>query len=168
MLLSVVMKKILTYLATITALSQLTHAGGNSSIVEMDKVESIKIEKQKITVTGSAVVRRRVMSIPEKGDHRALGQPAQWFYAKVEKATFVIVPYNTPGITGVPGAGKLDEEGKRRVAKWWADTKAGAKKVKKGDTIQIGYQGDITTINGLLITKIEGFGSISIKKTPTK
>lgn len=144
-------------------LSQLAQAGGNSSIVEIDKVTEIKIEARKIIIKGGAVIKRRIMSTAEKADSKVFGQPAQWFHAKVREAVFEVVPYFTPEIHGVPTGGHSKAELKRMSDKWWADTHAGAMKIKKGDALTIGYQGDQTTINGVVVTKVVGYGSIQIK-----
>lgn len=150
-------------LCSIVALPLLGLAGGNSSIVEIDKVTEIKVEEKKITIKGSAVIKRRVMSTAEKGDTTVFGQPAQWLHAKVKEAVFEVVPYFTPGIEGVPTGGHTDEELKRQSDKWWVTTHADAAKIKKGGAVTIGYQGDQTTINGVRVTRIVGYGSVAVK-----
>ena len=54
-------------LGFVLALPQLGLAGGNTSIVEIDKVSEIKIEKKRIIIKGSGVIKRRVLSTKEKG-----------------------------------------------------------------------------------------------------
>lgn len=157
------MKSLLLGTCLMVGLTQFAVAGGNSSIVEIDKISDIKIEAQKITIKGSAVIKRRIMSTAEKADSTVFGQPAQWFHAKVRTAVFEVVPYFTPEIHGVPTGGHSKADLKRMSDKWWVDTHAGATKIKKGDAITIGYQGDQTTINGVVVTKVVGYGSIRIK-----
>lgn len=145
----------------IIALPLICRAGGNTSIVEIDKVSEVKVEENKITIQGSAVVKRLVMSTVEMGDATVFGQPAQWLYAKVENAVFEIVPYFSPGIEGVPTGGHNDEELKLLSDKWWEATRADAAKIKTGDSLTIGYQGDQTVISGMRVTKIVGYGTLT-------
>jgi hypothetical protein len=156
------MKSPLLCLCSLIALTQVCLAGGNTSLVEIDKVTEIKVEKNKITIRGSAVIKRRVMCTAEKADSTVFGQPAQWFHARVSDAIFEVVPYFTPGIQGVPTGGHSDAELKHLSDKWWSATHAHAAKIAKGDNVSIGYQGDQTTINGVQVTKIVGFGSVVI------
>jgi hypothetical protein len=101
------------------------------------------------------------MSTAEKGDATAFGQPAQWVHAKVDEAVFEVVPYFTPDIEGVPTGGHSEEELKQLSDKWWPPTHAEAKRIKVGDAITIRYQGNRTTINGLRVTKIVGYGGFA-------
>ena len=157
------MKTPLFVLCAIIALSQIVRAGGNTSIVEVDRVSEITIEDDRIIIKGNAVIKRRVLSTKEKGDTSVFGQPAQWLHAKVENAVFEVVPYFTHGIEGVP-AGNNEEELKRLSEEWWKSIHAAAKEIKKGDSVTIGYQGDRTTILGYHVTKIVGYGSVSVKE----
>ena len=143
-------------------------AGGNSSLVKLHKITEIKVEDQKITIKGSGVVIRRLMSTSEKGDGSVFGQPAQWVHAKVTDAVFEVVPYFTSGIVGVPTGGHKKEELERLSKEWWAGTHEDAKQIKVGDAVTIGYQGDQTTINGFQITKMIGYGSVSIQTERTQ
>ena len=153
------MKSLYVCLVSIFALPLFVLAGGNTSIVEIDKVSEIKIEERMITIKAGAVIRRRVMSTAEKSDTTVFGHPAQWIHAKVDNAVFVIVPYFTPGIEGVPTGGHAKDELKRQSEELWKHTLAQAAQIKTGNAITIGYQGDQTTINGVRITEIIGFGS---------
>lgn len=158
------MKSLLLGLAIVLATPLLALGGGNSSIVEISKVTEITFDLEKITIKGSGIVKRRVMSTKEKGDDRVFGQPAQWLHAKVDEAVFEIVPYFTPGIVGVPTGGHSDEELQALSDKWWASTLKSAAKIQVGDQVRIGYQGDITTINGYQVTKMVGYGTASVTK----
>ena len=151
------------------AFPQLGVAGGNTSIVAIDKVTSVKVEEKKIIIRGSAVIKRRVMSTKEKGDGTVFGQPAQWLHAKVDDCVFEVIPYfGRPDIEGVPTGGHSEEELKRLSDKWWVEIHAVGKKIKMGDAVGIGYQGDITTINGVRVSKIVGYGSITIAAAKQK
>ena len=86
----------------------------------------------------------------------------EWFYAKTAVAVFEVVPYFTHEIRGVPTGGHSEAELKRLSDKWWVDTHADGLQIKKGDAIRISYQGDQTTINGVEVTKIVGYGSVRI------
>lgn len=82
------MKKSLLILAFLAATFQLSFAGGNSSIVDLDKISSIKIESERIIIVGSGMLRKRVMSDAEHGDSSVFGQPAQMLHAKVTDCQF--------------------------------------------------------------------------------
>ena len=153
------MKSLFLCLCSIFALPLFVLAGGNTSIVEIDRVSEIKVEEKRITIKASAVIRRRVMSTAEKGDTTVFGQPAQWLHAKVDEAVFVVVPYDSPDIEGVPTGGHSEEELKQLSDTWWKDTIAKAAQIKVGDAVTIGYQGDQTTINGVRVTRIIGYGT---------
>ena len=56
------MKSYILTLVIITSLLQFVFAGGNTSIVDLKKVSSIKIEDHKITIVGSGMLRKRVMT----------------------------------------------------------------------------------------------------------
>jgi hypothetical protein len=158
------MKTPLVVLCSIIALSQIVRAGGNTSIVQVGRVSEITIEDQRIIIKGNAVIKRRVLSAEEKGDTSVFGQPAQWLHAKVENAVFEVVPYFTPGIEGVPTGSNNEEELKRLSEEWWKSIHTAAKEIKVGDSVTIGYQGDRTTILGYRVTKIVGYGSVSVKE----
>ncbi len=142
-------------------------AGGNSSVVELDKVSSIKIEKDKITIVGTGMLRKRVLSDAKHGDATVFGQPVQMLYAKVTDCTFEVVPYHIgDDIEGVPGTSpkNMTPEMKAQSMKWWAGTLATAKEIKVGDAITIGYQREKMTIISVCVTKVVGSGSVTIKK----
>jgi hypothetical protein len=146
---------------------QLSIAGGNSSIVELDKVTSIKIEAERIIIVGSGMLRKRVMSDAEHGDRTAFGQPTQLLHAKVTDCEFVVIPYhNRSDVKGVPGPDPEDmtAEMKAQSMKWWADTLASAKEIRVGDAITIGYQREKMTITSVYVTKIVGSGSLRVRK----
>ncbi|MGB0581403.1 MAG: hypothetical protein ACPGVU_17025 [Limisphaerales bacterium] len=153
------MKPSLLSVCSLLLLTPPAFAGGNTSIVEIDKVTEIKVEAKKITIKGSGVVKRRIISTPEKEDSKVFGRPAQWFHAKVDEAVFEVVPYFAPGIQGVPTGGHSAENLKRLSTEWWVDTHAKGSRIKKGDRLTISYQGDVTTLNGVFVTKIVGYGA---------
>ena len=157
------MKPRLLCALSLLLMAPLLLAGGNTSIVELDKVTEIKVEAKKITIKGRGVVKRRIMSTLEKGDSTVFGQPAQWFHAKVDDAVFEVIPYFAPGIRGVPTGGHSQEDLKRLSAKWWVDTHAKGSQIKKGDRLTISYQGDVTTLNGVIVTKIVGYGGLVLR-----
>jgi hypothetical protein len=86
------MKTTLLAITVLIATISCSLAGGNTSIVDLDKVTSIKIEDEKITVVGSGMLRRRVMSDDEHGDSTVFGQPTQMLYARVTDCKFEIIP----------------------------------------------------------------------------
>ena len=119
------MKTSLVTFALLIAMPQLSIAGGNTSIVELDKVTSIKIEAERIIIIGSGMLRKRVMSDAEHGDGTAFGQPTQLLYAKVTDCEFEVIPYHSRSdVQGVPGPDPKDitPELKAISMKWWADT----------------------------------------------
>lgn len=162
------MKTILPAIALLASLAfpSFSQAAGNTAIVEIDHVSEIKVEENKITIKGSAVVKRRTVSTAEKADDKVFGGPAQWLNAKVHEATFVIVPYNSPGIYGVPTGGHGKEELKQLAKQQWKVIFPFAKTIKQGDSVRIRYQGDKTTINGYYVTEVIGYGHLEpMKKT---
>ncbi|MEM7386317.1 MAG: hypothetical protein AAF514_15355 [Verrucomicrobiota bacterium] len=143
---------------------QLSPAGGNTSIVDLDKVTSIKIESERIVIVGSGMLRKRVMSDAEHGDDTAFGQPAQWLHAKVTDCEFEIIPYHSRSdVKGVPGIDpdNITPEMKAQSMRWWEGTLAKARGIKTGDAITIGYQREKMTITGFYVTHILGSGSLS-------
>lgn len=154
------MKTPLLSLCWLFALPVFCLAGGFTSKVEIEKVTEIKIEKNKITIKGDGIVKRRVISTAEKRDETVFGLPAQWLHAKAEDTVFEVVPYFTPDIEGVSTGGHSEEELKELSAKAWVKTLATAKEIKVGEKLAINYQGDRITINGYWITKVVGYGSI--------
>jgi hypothetical protein len=142
-------------------------AGGNTSIVELDKVTSIKIEAERIFIVGSGMVRKRVMSDAEHGNDSVFGQPAVWFHAKVTDCEFEVIPYHMRSdVEGVPGIDpeNVTPEIKAKSMKWWAGTLAKAKEIRVGDAITIVYQREKMTITSVYVTNIVGSGSLSIRK----
>ena len=161
------MKTPILTLALITSLFQFAFAGGNTSIVDLKKVSSIKIEENKITIVGSGMLRKRVMTDAAHGDSTCFGQPTQMLHAKVTDCVFEIVPYFVRSdLKGVPGPdpNNLTPEMKAMSEKWWAGTLAVAKNIKVGDAIGIGYQREKMTLTSVYVTKIVGSGSLSIQK----
>ena len=57
------MKTLMLFLGLLVGSVQFALAGGNSSLVDLDKVKSIKIEKGKITIVGDGMVKKRVFKI---------------------------------------------------------------------------------------------------------
>ena len=142
-------------------------AGGNSSIVELDKVSSIKIEDERVFIVGSGMIRKRVLSDAEHGDGSVFGQPAQWLYAKVNECKFEIIPYHhRSDVKGVPGPDpdNLTPEMKAQSMKWWEGTLERAKEIKVGDAITIGFQREKMTITSVYVTEVVGSGSLRVRK----
>ena len=161
------MKASLLASVLLTVTLQHSFAGGNTSIVELDKVASIKIEAKRIVIVGSGMIRKRVMSDAEHGDGSAFGQPAQWLHAKVTDCEFEVIPYHSRSdVKGVPGPDpeNITPEMKAQSMKWWADTLARAKKIRVGDAITIGYQREKMTITSVYVTNIVGSGSLRVRK----
>jgi hypothetical protein len=158
--------RILTFALLVTTL-QHSFAGGNTSIVDLNRVNSIKIEAEQITITGSGMLRKRVMSDAEHGNSTAFGQPTQMLHARADDCTFEIIPYySRSDVKGVPGPDpkNLTPEMKAQSMKWWEGTLARAKKIKVGDAITIGYQREKMTLISVYVTHIVGSGSLGIKE----
>ncbi|MGC6465745.1 MAG: hypothetical protein ACON5N_09180 [Akkermansiaceae bacterium] len=146
-------------------------AGGNSSIVDLDKVTSIKIEDGKITIVGDGMIRKRVISDQAHGDAKVFGQPAQMLHAKVRDCTFEIVPYHVgDDLKGVPGPAPKDmtPEMKAQSQKWWQGTLESAKTIKVGDAITIGYQREKMTLTSVWVSHIIGSGSLRLRMIEEK
>ncbi len=162
------MKKIIIAFGLFASVLLPTWAGGNSSIVNLDKVTSIKIEDEKITIVGSGMLQKRVLSDTEHGDATVFGQPAQMLYARVTDCTFEVVPYHSrEDVKGVPGPSPKDmtPEMKAQSMKWWAQKLIAAKKIKVGDAITIGFQREKMTLTSVYVTHIVGSGSLQVKKS---
>lgn len=160
------MKIAILILALITSLIQLTCAGGNTSVVNLKKVSSILIEENRITIVGSGMLRKRVMTDAAHGDSTCFGQPTQMLHAKVTDCIFEIVPYFVRSdLKGVPGPDpkNLTPEMKVMSEKWWAGTLVAAKNIKIGDAVEIGYQREKMTLTSFYVTKIVGSGSLRIE-----
>ena len=161
------MKSYILTLVIITSLLQFVFAGGNTSLVDLKKVSSIKIEDHKITIVGSGMLRKRVMTDTAHGDSTCFGQPTQMLHAKVTDCVFEVVPYfvrdDLKGVLG-PDSRNLTPEIKALSEKWWKGTLAVAKTIKIGDAIGIGYQSEKMTLTSVYVTKIVGSGSLNIKK----
>lgn len=165
------MTKLILTASLIFAHVQLCLAGGNSSVVDLDKVTSIKIEENKITIVGTGMIRKRVMTDAKHGDSTCFGQPTQMLHAKVTDCTFEVVPYHVnDDLKGVPGPspGNMTDEMKAQSMKWWAGTLASARKIKAGDAITIGYQREQMTLTSVWVSKIVGSGSLMIRKDQAK
>ncbi|MDA7510068.1 hypothetical protein N8766_05085 [bacterium] len=161
------MKTSLLVCALLFATLQNSRAGGNTSIVELHKVSSIKIEDERIVIVGNGMIRKRVLSDAEHGDGSAFGQPVQWLHAKVTECEFEIIPYHSRSdVKGVPGPNpeNLSPEMKAQSMKWWAGTLANAKKIRIGSPATIGYQHEKMTITSVYVTHIVGSGSLSVGK----
>ncbi|MEN8773830.1 MAG: hypothetical protein ABF379_07240 [Akkermansiaceae bacterium] len=161
------MKIIILTVSLFTALIQFSFAGGNTSVVDLDKVISIKIEEHKITIVGSGMIRKRVASDAEHGDASVFGQPAQMLHAKAVDCTFVIVPYHVNDkLEGVPGPSprNMTDEMKAQSMKWWKGTLETAKKVKEGEALTIGYQREQMTFTSYFVSQIKGSGSLILPK----
>jgi hypothetical protein len=57
-----IMKTACLTTSLLLGIAQFSVAGGNSSLVELDRVISIKIEKEKVTIIGDGIIRKRVIS----------------------------------------------------------------------------------------------------------
>lgn len=161
------MKASFVTLVFLIATASSCFAGGNTSIVDIDKVTSIKIEKERIVIVGSGMIRKRVMTDAEHADDSAFGQPALWFHAKVRDCNFEVIPYHMRSdVKGVPGPSPDDisPEMKAQSMKWWAGTLATAKEIRSGDSVTIGYQREKMTITSVFVTNVVGSGSLRVRE----
>ena len=161
------MKTAILSLVILTSFIKLTFAGGNTSLVDLGRVTSIKIEEHKITIVGSGMLRKRVMTDESHGDSTCFGQPTQMLHAKVTDCVFEVVPYFVrDDVRGVPGPNSknLTPEMEALSKKWWEETVALAKTIKVGYSIEIGYQREKMTLTSYYVTKIVGSGSLNIRK----
>ena len=161
------MKTIILTVSLITSLIQFSLAGGNTSVVDLDKVTSIKVEGNTITIVGSGMIRKRVASDAKHGDASVFGQPAQMLHAKAVDCTFVIVPYHVnEKLKGVPGTSprNMTDEMKTQSMKWWKGTLEVAKKIKEGEALTIGYQREQMTFTSYFVSQIIGSGSLILPK----
>jgi hypothetical protein len=139
-------------------------AGGNTSIVHLSEVHSVKIEPEKITIVGTGYVELRLIPNNKDAKSSVFGQPADLIQARTTRGTFEIIPYfSDPDIVGVPTGGHSAEELAKLSKQWWKENNETYAKVRKGDSIVIGYQEDLVTLSKLEIKKIIGAGTISIK-----
>lgn len=144
---------------------QWAQAGGNTSIVEISSVKSLKLEEGKITIVGTGLVRFPVITESEHqtGSSEILGKKAQWVYAKTTDGVFEMIPYfSRSDIEGVSAGGHPTEELKALSAKWWTETLAAYKKIKVGDRVTIGYQADQRVIGAYQVKSAVGWGSLTM------
>jgi hypothetical protein len=161
------MKTSIVTFALLVASPLLSFAGGNTSIVELAKVTSIKIEAERIIIVGSGMLRKRVMSDAEHANDTAFGQPALWFHAKVKNCEFEVIPYHLRSdVKGVPGPDpkNITPAMKAQSEKWWKGTLGRAKEIRVGDAITISFQREKMTITSVYITHIVGSGSMRVRK----
>ena len=92
-----------------------------------------------------------------------LGRQVQWVYATASDGVFEVIPYfSESSIEGVGTGGHSTEELKTLSTKWWAETIATFKRIKVGDRITIGYQGDQRLIGDYAVKRAVGWGSITL------
>lgn len=157
------MKSIYLYLLVVTLLTQVLHAGGNSTVVRLSHVDKITIEDDKIIIVGDGMASKRIMTSEEHKDSSVFGRPTQMNHAKITNGVFELIPYfSRQDIEGVPTGGHTSDELKILSDTWWAETLKTAKKVSVGDSVTIGYQGDIVTISDFTLKRIVGWGSVRI------
>ena len=134
-------------------------------MVEIASVTSLKLEGDKITIVGTGVVRFPVITTEghQTNSDTVLGQQAQWVYAKTSEGIFEIIPYDSDdSIEGVSSGGHPTEESRALSAKWWADTLKTFKRIKVGDRITIGYQGDQRIVGAYKVKSAVGWGSLTL------
>ncbi len=161
------MKTLLPSLALFLVTLLQSSAGGNTSVVDLEKVSSIKIEENKITIVGTGMIRKRVASDAEHGDASVFGHPAQMLHAKAIDCTFIVIPYQVnDDLKGVPGPSprNMTDEMKAQSLKWWKGTLENAQKIKTGDSLRIGYQREQMVLTSYHVTKIVGSGSLTLGK----
>lgn len=161
------MKTLLPALALFFATLLQASAGGNTSLVDLEKVNSIRIEENKITIVGTGMIRKRVASDAKHGDASVFCQPAQMLHAKAIDCTFIVVPYHVnDDLKGVPGPSprNMTDEMKAQSLKWWKGTLENAQKIKTGDSLRIGYQREQMVLTSYHVTKIVGSGSLILGK----
>ncbi len=142
-------------------------AAGNTSIVHLSEVQSVKVEPGKVTIIGTGHVEFRIMTDREPANSSVFGQPAQLVRAVTTRGTFEIIPYfSDPKIKGVPTGGHDADELKKLSKQWWEDMKGGYAKVRAGDSVTIRYQEDQITLSEFRIQKIIGAGSLTIHPIP--
>ncbi len=137
--------------------------GGNTSVVHLSVVHSVKVEPAKITIIWTGYVELRVMTDGEPATSSVFGQPAQLVRAKTTRGTFEIIPYSSnPEIKGVPTGGHSSDELKKLSAQWWKEMKERYASVRAGDSVTIGYQEDRITISEFQIQGIIGAGTLTV------
>ena len=165
------MNKIFHILLFSIFVSGSAEAGGNTSIVNLSEVHSVKVEEGRITIVGSGLVEFRAMTDKEHqtGADQVFGQPAQSVRIRVTEGTFEIIPYfSDPAIKGVPTGGHSAEALKQMSGNWWTDMMKTYKIIKVGDRITIGYQEDKITLSGFQVQSIVGAGGVEIHPKPGK
>lgn len=161
------MTVILLTIVGIFASASIVLGAGNTSIVHLSEVHSVKVEPRKITIIGSGYVEFRMMTDLETATSSVFGQPAQLVRARTSRGTFEIIPYfSDPEIKGVPTGGHSVENLKDNSEKWWADMQKSYASIRVGDAVTIGYQEDRTILSEFQVQKITGAGSVSFPKRP--
>lgn len=114
---------VLTIIGFLTSLS-IVLGGGNTSVVHLTEVHSVKVEPEKITIVGTGYVELRIMTDREPATSSVFGQPAQLVRARTTRGTFEIIPYSSdPEIKGVPTGDHGADELKKLSKQWWEEMK---------------------------------------------
>ena len=152
-------------LVGLLASASIVLGGGNTSIVQLSEVHSVKIEPRKITIIGSGYVEFRILTDLETATSSVFGQSAQLVRARTSRGTFEIIPYfSDPEIKGVPTGGHDAEELRQLSGKWWADMRKSYASIRVGEAVTIAYQQDRSIISEFQVQKITGAGSVSVSK----
>lgn len=162
------MKPILLTIVGLLASISIVLGGGNTSVVHLTEVHSVKVEPEKVTIIGTGHVELRIMTDRKPATSSVFGQPAQLVHARTTRGTFEIIPYfSNPEVKGVPTGGHNSDELKKLSKQWWEEMKERYASVRAGDSVTIGYQQDRITISEFQIQKIIGAGSLTVNSKST-
>ena len=138
--------------------------------IEAHELKNGDIEKISLVTHGAIRQPFKILKTAEIGKttggikstlSKVFGQPAQWFHARVRDGVFEIIPYHSrPEIKGAHSGGPMTPEMQERIDRIWNVMVARARQVKMGGGVTIGYQADVTTLNGVRLTHIVGWGSV--------
>ena len=154
---------ILLTLSGLFVIATSASAGGNTSIVHLSEVESVKIEPHKITVIGTGYVIFWVVTDSETV--KTSGKSEQLVRVKTSNGIFEIIPYfSDPEIKGVPTGGHSAENLKQLSDKGWAEMQKSYARISVGNSATIWYQQDRITLSESQVQKITGAGAVDVPK----
>jgi hypothetical protein len=157
------MKSISHIIGGFLASVSLVLGGGNTSVVHLSEVHSMKIEPEKITIIGTGYVEMRIMTDRQFAASEVFGRPAEMVRSITTRGTFEIIPYfSNSEINGVPTGGHDRDELRKLSEQWWKETEKTSANFRPGDSVTIGYQEDRITISEFQVKTILGAGSLTI------
>ena len=156
------MKIISIFCALFMLLWNTCYAGGNTSLANISKVHSVIIEDEKVIITVSGVLEYWAVATEEiNSNYFIQGEKAIPQKFKMSKTVIEVIPYfsNPQIIFGSEPSESMKESG---IETWHKQLHV-YQDVKKGDKINIRFQGELVTLTQGKVAKIIGYGNLERK-----